>query len=165
MDVISEYAWIAWLVIILVFVIIEILSLEFTFLMLAVGSVVGLVSGLLGAPWWLQLLIAAIAAVLLLLAVRPPLLRALQRGADPARSNVDALLGMRGVVVSTVTPQGGQVKLGNGETWSARTPHDTPAASLEPGTHVILSIVDGATAVVVPVPSQPTPLDEQKEQS
>lgn len=165
MDVISEYAWIAWLVIILVFVIIEILSLEFTFLMLAVGSVVGLVSGLLGAPWWLQLLIAAIAAVLLLLAVRPPLLRALQRGADPARSNVDALLGMRGVVVSTVTPSGGQVKLGNGETWTARTPHDTPAASLEPGTRIILSIVDGATAVVVPVPSQPTGLDEQKEQS
>jgi len=165
MDVISEYAWIGWLVLILVFVIIEVLSLEFTFLMLAVGSVVGLLSGLLGAPWWLQLFIAAAAAVLLLLAVRPPLLRALQRGADPARSNVDALLGMRGVVLSTVTPHGGQVKLANGETWSGRTPHDSPASSLEPGSRVIVSVVDGATAVVIPVPSQPVALDEQKEQS
>ncbi|MGK9146905.1 NfeD family protein [Plantibacter flavus] len=165
MDVITEYAWIAWLVLILVFVIIEVLSLEFTFLMLAIGSVVGLLSGLVGAPWWLQLLIAAAAAVLLLLAVRPPLLRALQRGADPARSNVDALLGMPGIVVETVTPHGGQVKLANGETWTARTPHDSPASSLEPGTRIILSIVDGATAVVVPVPSRPVTPDEQKEQS
>jgi membrane protein implicated in regulation of membrane protease activity len=165
MDVITEYAWIAWLVVILVFVIIEILSLEFTFLMLAVGGVVGLLSGLVGAPWWLQLLIAAAAAVLLLLAVRPPLFRALQRGADPARSNIDALLGMPGLVMSTVTPHGGQVKLGNGEVWTARTPLDSPASSLEPGTRIILSVVDGATAVVVPVPTHPTPSGEQKEQS
>ena len=145
MDVITEYAWIAWLVLILVFVIIEILSLEFTFLMLALGGTVGLLSGLLGAPWWLQLLIAAAAALLLLLAVRPPLLRALQRGADPAKSNVDALLGMPGLVLSTVTP------------------HDSPASSLEPGTRIVLSVVDGATAVVVPVPTHPAPLGEQKE--
>jgi membrane protein implicated in regulation of membrane protease activity len=165
MDVITEYAWIAWLVLILVFVIIEILSLEFTFLMLALGGTVGLLSGLVGAPWWLQLLIAAAAALLLLLAVRPPLLRALQRGADPAKSNVDALLGMPGLVLATVTPHSGQVRLGNGEVWTARTPHDSPASSLEPGTHIVLSVVDGATAVVVPVQTHPASPGEQKEQS
>jgi membrane protein implicated in regulation of membrane protease activity len=70
---------------------------------------------------------------------------------------------MPGLVLSTVTPHGGQVKLGNGEVWTARTPHDSPATSLEPGTRIVLSVVDGATAVVVPVPTHPAPLGEQKE--
>ncbi|HXH35028.1 MAG TPA: NfeD family protein [Plantibacter sp.] len=165
MDVITEYAWIAWLVLILVFVIIEVLSLEFTFLMLAVGSVVGLLSGLIGVPWWGQLLIAAAASVLLLLAVRPALLRALQKGADPAKSNVDALLGQHGIVVSTVSRHDGQVKLSNGETWTARIAQDSLEAPLEPGTPIVLTIVDGATAIVVPVPTRPQLPDEQKEQS
>ena len=56
---ITSFAWIVWLVLILVFVIIEMLTLDFVFLMIAVGSVGGLLSGLIGVPWWLQLVIAA----------------------------------------------------------------------------------------------------------
>ncbi|MFZ4895216.1 NfeD family protein [Plantibacter sp. Mn2098] len=165
MDVITSYAWIGWLVLILVFVTIEILSLEFTFLMLAVGSVVGLLSGLLGAPWWLQLIIGAAASVLLLLTVRPPLLRALHRGADPTKSNVEALLGLPGVVVSTVGVTGGQVKLSNGDTWTARTPYGGQATSLEPGTSILVSTIDGATAVVIPSHSAPQAPTEEQEHS
>jgi len=95
-DAVTEFAWIGWVALILIFVIIEMLSLEFTFLMLAVGSVIGLVSGLFGAPWWLQLLIAAVVAMLLLFTIRPPLLRLLRRGGDPTPTNVHALLGMTG---------------------------------------------------------------------
>ena len=51
MDVLTQYAWIAWLVLILVFAIIEVFTLEMTFLMLALGSVAGLLSGLTGIPW------------------------------------------------------------------------------------------------------------------
>ena len=58
---ITSFAWIVWLVLILVFVIIEMLTLDFVFLMIAVGSVGGLLSGLFGAPWWLQIIIAAVA--------------------------------------------------------------------------------------------------------
>lgn len=150
MDWIAQYTWIIWLVLILLFVTIEMLSLEFTFLMLAVGSVVGLLSGLLGIDWWAQLLIGAGASVLLLLLVRPPLLRMLRKGADPAKSNVDALLGAHGLVVNTVTNHGGQVKLSNGELWTARVPAGSAASSLEPGTTIEVQSIDGATATVVP---------------
>jgi membrane protein implicated in regulation of membrane protease activity len=37
----TQYLWIAWLVLAVVFVIIELLTLEFTFLMLAAGAVIG----------------------------------------------------------------------------------------------------------------------------
>lgn len=151
MDVITSFAWIGWLVLILIFITVEMLTLEFTFLMMAVGSVVGLVSGLFGVPWWGQLIVAAVASVLLLLLIRPPLLRLLKRGADPAKSNVAALLGIQGTVIQTLsTTAGGQVKLSNGETWTARIDSAAPAHDLQPGERVLVAGIEGSTAVVVP---------------
>ncbi len=108
MDVLTQYAWIVWLVLILVFATIEVFTLEMTFLMLALGSVAGLLSGLFGIPWWAQFIIAAVVAVALILTLRPPLLRMLRRGGDPARSNIDALIGAEGSVVRTVTRRAGR---------------------------------------------------------
>jgi len=147
---IADYAWIVWLVLILLFVTIEMMTLELTFLMLAVGSLGGLVSGLLGAPWWLQLVLAAIFAVTLLLGIKPPLLRRLKRGGDPARSNVDALLGVEGRIVKSLESPGGLVRLANGETWTARLSPAAESSHLDPGDRIIVTEIDGATAVVMP---------------
>ncbi len=145
---ITSFAWIVWLALILIFIIVEMLTVDFVFLMLAIGSLGGLISGLFGVPWWVQLIIAAILSVLLIFTIRPPLLRMLKRGGDPAKTLVDALIGMSGVVVSTVTPIGGQVKLAVGETWTARTAPGSP--ELVPGQHVTVVSIEGATAVVAP---------------
>ena len=149
---ITSFAWIVWLVLILVFVIVEMLTLDFVFLMIAIGSVGGLVSGLFGAPWWLQLLIAAALSVILVFFIRPPLLHALKRGGDPAKSNVDRLIGMGGVVVSTVSRTTGLVKLQVGETWTSRLVDTGDWTELVPGEHVIVVSIEGATAVVAPAP-------------
>jgi membrane protein implicated in regulation of membrane protease activity len=143
----DSYAWIVWLALILLFVIIEMVNLEFTFLMLALGSTGGLVSGLFGAPWWLQIIVAAVLSVILIFLVRPPLLRALRKDGDPTKSNVDALIGLAGRVLITVTITGGQVKLANGETWTARL---SPAAlgPLPESAAVTVLAIDGATAIV-----------------
>jgi membrane protein implicated in regulation of membrane protease activity len=150
---ITSFAWIAWLVLILVFVIIEMLTLDFVFLMIAIGSLGGLISGLFGAPWWLQLVIAAALSVVLVFFIRPPLLHRLKRGGDPTKSNVDALIGMSGVVVSTVSRTAGLVKLAVGETWTARLSTGSGGpVELVPGEHVIVLSIEGATAVVAPSP-------------
>ena len=144
---IEQFAWIGWLVLILVFLVIEMLTLDFTFLMLSIGGVAGLGSGLIGAPLWLQVIIAAIVAAVLILVLRPPLLKRLRRGEDPTPSNVAALVGLSGRVLSTVSQHGGQVKLANGDTWTARP---DSRGELEPGTVVRVSRIDGATAYVHP---------------
>lgn len=149
-DVVSSWAWVFWLTLILVFIIIEVNTLEFTFLMLALGSVGGLVAGLLGAPWWLQLIIVAVLSLVLVLLVRPPLLRALRKGGDPARSNVEALLGLGGVVLIAFRDGAGQVKLANGDTWTARLAPGADGSPLDEGDRVVVTAIDGATAVVVP---------------
>ncbi len=151
MDVLTQYAWIVWIVLILAFATIEVFTLEMTFLMLALGSVAGLVSGVFGIPWWVQFLIAAVVAVVLIFTLRPPLLRLLRRGGDPARSNIDALIGSDGAVVATVSASGGQVRLQNGETWTARLSPITEQKDVAVGEKVLVTSIDGATAVVVPV--------------
>lgn len=141
----TDFFWIVWVVLILAFITIEILSLEFTFLMLALGSGAGWLSGVFGAPWWLQALIAAAAAVLLVLFVRPPLLRALHRGADETPTLLDALIGAHGVVVLAGSVP--QVRLDNGETWSARSAASAP---LVVGGSVLVEHVEGSRIIVRP---------------
>lgn len=161
-DVISSWAWVFWLGLILLFIIIEVNTLEFTFLMLALGSVGGLVAGLVGAPWWLQLIVAAVLALLLLFFVKPPLLHALRKGSDPARSNLAALLGLSGTVTVDFRAGAGQVKLVNGDTWTARVADGIASLALEEGAPVVVTAIDGATAVVVPA-SDPTRAEEAAE--
>ena len=147
----TDYLWIAWLVFILVCVIIELLTLDFTFLMIAVGSVAGLGSNLLGWDWWVQILVAAAVSVLLLLLIRPVLLRLMNKSAQAVPpSNVAALIGMGGRVSSTVAELGGLVRLDNGETWTARLAPGSAPTSIDPGERVLVSAIEGSTAVVVP---------------
>jgi membrane protein implicated in regulation of membrane protease activity len=156
---VEEWAWIGWLVLILAFLVIEMLTLDFTFLMLSIGGLAGLGTDLLGAPLWLQVIVAAAVAAVLVLFLRPPLLRRLRRGEDPTLSNVDALVGLAGTVLSTVSGHTGQVRLVNGDVWTART----EAGELEPGTHVHVSRIHGATAVVRPVDPTGTPFPASEE--
>lgn len=149
MDLI-QWAWVVWLVVALVCFIIEMVTLEFTFLMLGLGSLVGLVSSLTGLPWWVQILIAAAACLLLLFLVRPSLLHRLQRGGDSARTNVDALMGMGGEVTRTFERLAGEVTLQNGETWTARLSPVTRPRDLDVGERVVVTAIEGATAIVVP---------------
>jgi membrane protein implicated in regulation of membrane protease activity len=151
---IEQFAWIGWMVLILVFLVIEMLTLDFTFLMLSIGGIAGLGADLLGAPIWLQVIIAAAVAAVLILVLRPPLLKRLRRGEDPTPTNVAALVGLSGKVLSTVGPHGGQVKLSNGDTWTARP---DSRGELEPGTVIRVSRIDGATAYVRPKEEESTP--------
>lgn len=153
-----QWAWVFWLALILVFIIVEVVSLEFTFLMLAVGSLAGLVSGLLGADWWVQIILAGMLSLILLFFVRPALLRTLRKGGDPALSNTDRLLGMTGRVHIAFADGRGQVRLANGETWTSRISAASTEHNPTEGEQIVVTEIDGATAVVVPAtPASPAP--------
>jgi membrane protein implicated in regulation of membrane protease activity len=151
----TEIAWtIVWVALILLLGVVEVFTLDFIFIMLAVGAAGGLVATLLGAPWWLAFVVFAAVSLLLLALVRPRLLLALGRGADPRQTGVAGLIGMPGQVALAFTPTApGQVRLANGETWSARIDAvdslGNPADRTPPlGTHVIVTAIEGSTAVV-----------------
>lgn len=148
MAAINEWAWVVWLVLIALFLVIEMFTLEFTFLMLALGGVAGLVTSSFLDEFWAQSIVAAIVAAALLLAVRPPLLRRFRRGGSNARFHTEALIGAHGVVQETVTPVAGQVKLDNGDIWTARV--RSQDGDLPVGSHVTVQTIEGAIARVAP---------------
>jgi len=150
-DILTQYAWIAWLVLILLFAVIELFTLELTFLMLALGGAFGLISGLFGLPWWAQFISAAVVAMALILLLRPPLLWRLHSGGDPTPSNIDAIVGSDGRVVVPLTTTAGQVRLSNGELWSARLAALSDLGEVGVGTPVLVTAVIGATISVVPL--------------
>jgi membrane protein implicated in regulation of membrane protease activity len=148
-DEIVGFAWVVWLALILIFLVVEIFTVDMTFLMLAVASVGGVITALVGFEWFWQLVIVGVLAIALILALRPPLLRALRRGEDPTKSNINALIGLGGKVTTAFSDGLGHVKLANGETWTSKGAEEPLA--LKVGTAVTVIAIEGATAIVEPV--------------
>ncbi|GGL93610.1 NfeD family protein [Nakamurella endophytica] len=123
----------------------EVLGGEFVLLMLGGGALVTAGAAVF-VPWlWLQLLIFALVSAALVVGARPALLRHF-RGTAAIRTGIDAVIGSKATVVSTVDADRGQVKIG-GEVWSAQGVEGH--RPLPPGTPVTVVDVRGATAVVI----------------
>ena len=144
-------AWLWWLGASLVMGVVETLTVDLTFLMLAGGALGGSAAAAAGAPLWIQALVFAVVSVLLLVAVRPWARRRLTAGSPDARTNAEGLIGRDAVALTAVDVHGGRVRLG-GEEWSARLSSDLGEVShLSVGDSARVADIDGAVAVVVPV--------------
>jgi membrane protein implicated in regulation of membrane protease activity len=147
MDWIRDHGWETWLIAALVLALAELATLDFTLLMLAVGALGGSLAAALGIPVVGAVLIAVGIALVMLVAVRPPLVRWLHRNDVPLTSGTAGLIGRTGLVLERVTSLNGRVKV-SGEVWSARAADD--GIVLEPGSRVHIDEIDGATVVVSP---------------
>lgn len=136
--------WLTWLIIAGVLAAGETASGTFVLLMMSGGAVGGAVTAATGAPLLLQVIVSLVVTLGLLWLVRPVAVRHMHPG-PAAITGSDALVGREAVVLSTVTRDGGRVRL-NGAEWSART--TDPRQSLPAGTRVSVIAIDGATAVV-----------------
>lgn len=122
----------------------EVLTGGFVMIMLGLGALAAAGVAALDESIWVEVAVFAGVSVALTTLARPVLKRRLHTAHVP--TNVDALLGDRAIVVSTVDANGGKIKL-RGELWSARAYDETEV--LEPGRRVTVMTISGATAVVV----------------
>lgn len=144
---IVENSWAFWLIVLLVFIGIEMLSLDLWFATLGLGAAGGVVTALVGGDFWLQLLVFGVLTLILMIFLRPVALKHLHKP-SATRTNVDALMGVQATVVETVTAQSGTAKIG-GEIWTARTPEGITIPS---GSHAWVTGISGATAILSPSP-------------
>ncbi|GIG39534.1 NfeD family protein [Cellulomonas phragmiteti] len=144
--------WLWWVGGALTLGILEMLSLDLVLVMFAGGALAGALAYALGAPLAVQIVVAALTSTILLVTLRPWLLRHLKGRVDLPETNAAALVGRPAVVVSTVDGTTGRVKL-VGEVWTART---ADGGALPPGTAVTVTKIDGATAVVSPAAATAT---------
>ncbi len=142
----DEITALIWLVVGLALLATESLSGEFVLAMLGGGALVAAAVTLLAGGLVPGLVAFALASVLLVFAVRPPLKRRLQHGMQDSLMHTRALVGTEAVVVARVDGDGGRVKIG-GELWSARPVHEDDV--LDEGVTALVVEISGATAVVV----------------
>ena len=123
----------------------EALTGDMFLLMLSGGAVAAAGSSwLLDWPIWADGAVFLVVSVLLLVLVRPALRRKLTAGKGLPEP-VKALEGKTALVLDRISRHEGQVKL-EGEIWTARPYNDNDV--YEPGDHVTVMHIDGATAVV-----------------
>jgi len=143
-------ASIIWVVIALIAIGAELLTLDLTFALVGVGAGAGALASLLGAPVWAQGVVGVGVSLAGILLIRPIALRHLRRMPPALRTGVDALPGATGRALSEITSDGGQMRL-RGEVWSARLDPDVTSTPVAAGTELIVTRIDGATALVHPI--------------
>ncbi|KQX75936.1 MULTISPECIES: NfeD family protein [Aeromicrobium] len=154
-DWIRDHAWATWLGLAVVLAVVEMLSLDLVLLMFAVGALAAAAAAGLGAPIWITLPIFAIVSLLLLFLVRPSVVAKLHAGPTLQTGHVN-LVGATAVVVEPVDGRSGRIQL-RGELWSARAAHDLV---FDTGDDVLVTQIDGATAVVTSATAAP-PLSKE----
>ncbi|MBE6482378.1 MAG: NfeD family protein [Actinomyces ruminicola] len=149
--------WLWWIGAALILGVIEMATADLTFLMLAGGALGGALTAALGGPVWVQVIVFAVVATALLVAVRPWAKRHLAATTPEMRTNAEARVGREATALTVVDARDGRINL-DGEEWSARLA-DAPeaygtnaTAHVDPGAGVRVVAIDGAVAVVVPLP-------------
>ena len=136
-----------WFALLIVFVVAEAATVGMVSVWFALGALCAMISGLLGAKIWLQIVVFVAVSGVSLAALRPIAKRYFN--AKRINTNVDALVGRTCLVVAPIDNVNacGQVKLGDVE-WSARSSKDEPIAA---GTQVRIDRVEGVKVFVTPI--------------
>lgn len=142
-----ELAAFVWLGLMVLFLIMEGATVSLVSLWFAAGAMIAMFAALLGAGFWLQMVLFLVVSGALLLMLRPIVRRFLLPKITP--TNVDSVVGTIGLVTEAVdnVTAAGQVKLDAME-WTARS---TSGEDIPVGTLVRVDRIEGVKAFVTPV--------------
>jgi membrane protein implicated in regulation of membrane protease activity len=141
----EDWLWLWWVIGALLLGVVELLTVDFTFLMIAVGALAAAAAAWIGLPWWGTVIVFAVVSVVMLALVRPLMLSRLKlKGEAKPIAGAAALVGRSAEAVTAIDEHGGRAKIG-GDVWTARIEGE---GVLEPGTDLVVTAIDGATAVV-----------------
>lgn len=137
-----------WLVALGVFVVLEMISLGLTSIWFAGGCLVAFVVALLGAPFWMQIVLFLAVSILLLIFTKPVVEKHLNHNRE--KTNVDSVKMRQGKVIEEIDNfnQKGAVLL-DGMEWMARNAASDEKISV--GARVIVQEVRGAHLEVVKI--------------
>ncbi len=143
---------IVWLSLMILFMVVEGVTVAIVSVWFAVGALVSLVASVLGAPLWLQIVLFLLVSALCLALLRPFARKHFNVGR--ARTNVESVAGTSGIVTEAIDniKACGHVKLGT-VVWSARSTSGQP---IPQGTLVRADRVEGVKVFVTPVSEKNT---------
>jgi membrane protein implicated in regulation of membrane protease activity len=146
---VGDVLW--WLVIAAVCLAVEFGHRAFIAMFLSIGAVVTAIAAVSGAPVIVQIPVFLAATALSMTALRPTIMRALNKGGPRLVSGIRKHVGHEAVIAERVvgTTQPGRIKL-DGEMWKAISLDEK---TIEPGTPVLILSLEGTTFVVDDLPT------------
>ncbi len=141
-----NWAAITWLVLMVIFLIVEASTVTMVSLWFAAGSLAAMIISLLGGAIWLQVTAFIVVSAFLLTLLRP----LVRKYVTPklTRTNVDSVIGSTGLVTVAIDNVAavGQVKLG-AMVWTARS---TSGEAIPEGTMIRVDRIEGVKVYVSP---------------
>lgn len=146
-------AWIVWLIIAGIFILIEAISFNLVTIWFSIGAIASLIASFLGASIAVQWIIFGVASLVILVLVftLKPFKRF--RHGRGISTNADRYIGQQGIVMHTIDPVEGHglVKV-MGQVWSAVSKDSSP---IEEGASVTVHAITGVRLIVSRVEKQP----------
>tara|TARA_B100000579_G_scaffold307715_1_gene257453 strand:+ start:374 stop:817 length:444 start_codon:yes stop_codon:yes gene_type:complete len=139
-------AWVIWIIVGAIFVIAEIFSASFFAGPIGFGCIVAAILAEQEASAAVQFASFSITTVVMLLAIRPIVLKMLQNEPDEQVSGIETYVGKQGRITETVDPQAGtgRIKIGS-ESWRAISDKNI---IIEEESLVTVVRIEGSKAVV-----------------
>ena len=136
---------IIWLILLIVFIGVEMVTLGLTSIWFAGGALIALIAAALRAPVWLQLILFLAAALALLIFTRPVAVKYFNK--DRIKTNAESIIGRQAIVTSEIDnlQAVGKVVVA-GQEWSARSIEE--GITIPEGAVVIIEEISGVKLLV-----------------
>ena len=143
-DIIIDNMSIVWVVIMVVFLVVEAATAGLTCIWFAIGALAALIAALFGAPIWLQLVWFFVVSVVTLYFTRPLVPKYVNSRSQP--TNADMVIGKEALVTEAIdnVESAGAVAVG-GKVWTARSENGEP---IEVGSIVTVLRIEGVKLIV-----------------
>lgn len=152
-----DYQMIAWIVVLIVAVVVEIITLGLSSIWFAGGALMALLIAALHGPLWLQIICFFVVSLILLVFTRPIAVKYFNK--DRIRTNVESVVGKQAIVLSEVDNLKGIGKVSvDGQEWSARCADDD--LLLEEGSVVEVVAISGVKLICKPTNKPPVDMEE-----
>ena len=135
-----------WILAIIIFLILEVATVNLVTIFFAVGAVFGLLTSIFTDSITIQFLVFFLVSILALIATRPLVKKYLQP--KFVKTNYDQVLGKVGVVTSIITPlELGEVKV-DGKKWAAKANKIADGENIQVGEKVKILRIEGVKLIV-----------------
>ena len=150
LDYILSNMSIVWVVLMVVFLVVEAATAGLTCIWFAIGSLAALIAALFDAQLWLQIVWFLVISFVTLYFTRPLVKKYVNSRSQP--TNADMVIGKEALVTEDIdnVEATGAVSVG-GKVWTARS---ADGGRLKSGAVVSVLRIEGVTLIVEPVPAQ-----------
>ena len=141
----EQYMWIIWLGLFVLMLVVEALGPALVSVWFAFGALVAMVISFIpGVTWWIEVVVFVVVSIAAFLALRPLSKRFIKR--NEIKSNVDSLVGKKGIVIERISfLNPGACKI-NDVTWTAVALDEK--ATIEKDDVVEVVTIDGNKLIV-----------------